>query len=149
MDDVAPLRALHVIGAVLLLGNVVVTGVWAALLYSARPGVPFRAVARALLWTDLVFTGGGGALLTISGILLAMRLRVDVWQTPWLLKGISALGLATLVWIVWLLPWQFRMERLAPGDESTKRKLFLWWSVVGWIDTGVLFYGLWSMVSKR
>jgi uncharacterized membrane protein len=149
MDEVAPLRALHVIGAVLLLGNVVVTGVWAALLYGARPGVPFRAVARAILWTDLVFTGGGGALLTISGVLLAMRLRLDVWQTPWLLKGISALGLATLVWLVVLLPWQFRMERLAPDDVAARRRVLLRWSVVGWIDTGVLFYGLWSMVTKR
>ena len=47
MDDIAILRVLHVAGAVLLLGNVTVTGVWAAYLYRARDRVPFQPVARA------------------------------------------------------------------------------------------------------
>jgi uncharacterized membrane protein len=148
MDDYAVLRMLHVTGAVMLIGNVTVTGFWAAFLYRSRPRVSFRQVARAILWTDLVFTVVGGTLLTVSGILLAMRLRLPVLETPWLLKGIVSLGLATLVWLAVLLPYQIRLERAAPDDEQALGRLFLGWSLVGWADTLVLGYGLWVMVAK-
>lgn len=148
MDEHAILRMMHVTGAVLLIGNVTVTGFWATYLYRAWPDVPFHPVARAILWTDLVFTLAGGTLLTVSGILLAMRLRLPVFETPWLLKGIVALGLATLVWLAVLLPVQLRLERTAPHDRARLRRLFLGWSVVGWADTLLLLYGLWAMVVR-
>lgn len=148
MDDLAVLRMLHVTGAVLLIGNVTVTGFWATYLYRARDLVPFRAVARGIMWADIGFTLAGGVLLTVSGILLASRLQLRVLETPWLLKGIVALGLATLVWLVVLLPCQLRLERIAPGDDRGLRRLFLGWSVVGWLDTALLFYGLWAMVGR-
>ena len=148
MDELALLRTLHVVGAVLLLGNVTVTGFWATYLYRARGRVPFHPVARAILWTDLVFTAGGGVLLTVSGILLAMRHGLRVADTPWLLKGIGALALATLLWLLVLLPDQMRLERMEPADEQGLRRVFLRWSVVGWTATLALFYGLWAMVGK-
>ena len=94
MDEIALLRALHLTGAVLLLGNVTVTGFWATFFYRARQRVPFRPVARAILWTDLVFTLGGGTLLTVSGILLAMRRGYTLAEERWLLEGIGALAIA-------------------------------------------------------
>ena len=148
MDDLAMLRMLHVTGAILLIGNVTVTGFWATYLYRARDLVPFQAVARGIVWADIGFTLAGGVLLTVSGILLASRLQLRVLETPWLLKGIVALGLATLVWLVVLLPCQLRLERIAPGDDRGLRRLFLGWSVVGWTDTALLFYGLWAMVGR-
>ena len=149
MDSGAILRALHVAGAVLLLGNVTVTGFWATYLYRARGGLPFRPVARAILWSDLLFTLLGGALLTISGILLVMRRGLPVLSTPWLLQGIGALVVSTLLWLAFLLPIQWRLERVAPGDDATLRRLFARWSAIGWAATAVLFYGLWCMVSKH
>lgn len=149
MTELALLRLLHVTGAILLLGNVTVTGFWATYLFRARARVPFGPVARAILWTDLVFTGLGGVMLTVSGILLAMRRGYVVMETPWLLRGIAALALATLLWLAVLLPAQLRLERLGPGDEPALRRVFLRWSVVGWGATLLLFYGLWSMVAAR
>jgi uncharacterized membrane protein len=147
MDEIAILRVLHVAGAVLLLGNVTVTGVWAAYLYRARNRVPFQPVARAILWTDLIFTVGGGTLLTVSGILLALRRGYAVAGTPWLLRGIAALGTATVLWLVVLLPEQLRMER-AVDDDAALRRAFRRWSVVGWAATAVLYYGLWAMAGR-
>ena len=149
MDAMPLLKLLHVAGAVLLLGNVTVTGFWATYLYRDRRRVPFAAVARAILWTDLAFTVGGGVVLTVSGILLAMGHGYRVAETPWLFKGIAALAVSTLLWLAVLLPDQWRMERLAPGDDAALRRLFLRWSVVGWTATLVLFYGLWAMVGKH
>jgi len=148
MDEIALLRALHVTGAVLLLGNVTVTGFWATFLYRARHRVPFRPAARAILLTDLIFTLGGGALLTITGILLAMRRGYSLAEATWLRQGIGALAIATLLWALVLLPYQFRMERLDPSDDPALRRVFVRWSIVGWVATLVLFYGLWVMVGR-
>jgi uncharacterized membrane protein len=149
MDERAWLRMLHVTGAVLLLGNVTVTGFWATYLYRRRLAADFRPVARGIMWADAIFTLGGGALLTVSGILLAGRLELPVLDTPWLLKGIVSLGTATLVWLAVLLPLQIRLERLAPLDEPGLRRTFLRWSLIGWADTALLLYGLLAMVTKQ
>jgi len=149
MDELAVLRTLHVAGAVLLIGNVTVTGFWATFLYRARATVPFRPVARAIMWADVVFTLLGGTLLTISGILLAMRRGYPVLETAWLIRGIAALALSTLLWLIFLLPDQWRLERVRPDDDRALRRLFLRWSAVGWAATAILFYGLWCMVAKH
>lgn len=142
-------KTLHVLGAILLLGNVTVTGVWSLYLYRCwREGtMPFRPLARAILWTDLIFTCGGGALLTFTGIQLALRMRLPFPETRWLMEGIGALAIATLLWLVVLLPDQLRMERTQ--DPVRLRQLFRRWSVVGWGSTAILFFGLWAMVSRR
>ncbi|HEX5385639.1 MAG TPA: DUF2269 family protein [Gemmatimonadales bacterium] len=147
--DRGVLRALHVAGAVLLLGNVTVTGLWAALLYRWRRSVPFRVVARAILWADLVLTLGGGTLLVVSGVLLVRAGGYSVLDTPWLEQGIGALVVSTLAWLLVLLPDQWRMERLDPADEAALRRVFLRWSTVGWVATVVLYAGLWAMVTRR
>lgn len=148
MADYDLFRALHVIGAVLLVGNVTVTGIWSLYLYRLWRGgtFAFRPVARGILWTDLIFTVGGGILLTFTGIQMVIRSGLPWMDTPWLLHGIAALAVGTLVWLVVLLPDQFRLERAT--DPAEIRRLFLRWSVVGWADTLVLFYGLWVMVGK-
>lgn len=149
MPDYFTLKAIHVIGAVLLVGNVTVTGVWSLYLYRhwREATIPFRPVARAILWTDLLFTLGGGIVLTVTGILMGLEGNFPFFRTPWLVKGIGALSLSTLSWLAILLPDQYRLERA--DDPATIRRLFLRWSVVGWASTAVLFYGLWAMVTKR
>lgn len=148
MVELSTWRTLHVLGAVLLVGNVTVTGFWAAFLYAQRASLPFRPVARAILWTDLLFTAGGAALLTFSGIQLILATALSFWDTPWLVKGVASLGLATLLWLVVLIPDQFRLERMAPDDLAGLRRVFLRWSVVGWASTALLLHGLWVMVQK-
>lgn len=142
------LKLIHVAGAVLLLGNVTVTGFWSLFLFFKREAVPFRRVAQAILWADLVFTVLGGTMLTVSGILMTLRQHLPVFRTPWLFHGIAALAVSTLIWLLVLLPDQWRMERLPADDDARLRTVFLRWSIAGWLATGALFYGLWAMVMK-
>ncbi|MFN8653154.1 MAG: DUF2269 family protein [Gemmatimonadales bacterium] len=147
--DYFTLKALHVIGVVLMVGNVTVTGAWSFYLYRhwRDATIPFRPVARAILWTDLIFTLGGGILLTVSGVIMALQSNLPFFSTPWLVKGITALSVVTLSWLAILLPDQYRLERT--DDPATIRKLFIRWSVIGWTGTAILFYALWAMVTKR
>ena len=147
MADAGILRFLHVLGAVLLLGNVVVTGLWAMLLWRARPALPFRRAARVIMWADLCFTVVGGSLLTVSGIFLIQARGYPWRELPWIQHGIVALGLATLIWLGILLPDQLRLERWTEDDPRYGRA-FWRWTIIGWIDTLLLCYGLWAMVTK-
>jgi len=87
-------------------------------------------------------------MLVISGILLMQARGLALATTPWLQRGIIALILSTGLWLAVLLPDQWRLERIKPGDDAALRSVFLRSSIVGWTATALLFYGLWAMVSK-
>ena len=142
------LKALHVTAAVLMVGNVTVTGVWATLYFRWRKDADFRLAAKAILWTDVVFTFLGGAALTISGILLARQAGLPILETPWIRRSALLLAISTLLWLTILLPDQWRMERLEPSRDAFLKVLFTRWSVVGWGSTVLLFVAMWSMVMK-
>jgi uncharacterized membrane protein len=141
------LRAAHVLGAVLLLGNVIVSGIWAALGMRTDAGVPHRSVARAVIITDWCFTVPGGALLFGSGLWMARIGGLPLLGTPFIRIGLGALLLSTLLWLAVLVPLQARWVRA--GDERTARRLYRWWSVVGWSATVPLLVGLWTMATRR
>ena len=141
-------KALHILGAVLMLGNVVVTGAWTALLWRHRDHATSRQIARGILWTDLLFTLTGGALMTIAGIQMIRVAQLPWRDLPWLMRGIELLGASTIVWLVLLVPDQLRMERCPPDDQARFRRLLRRWTVIGWIATALLVAALWVMVTK-
>jgi uncharacterized membrane protein len=147
-DSYVVLKALHITAAVLMVGNVTVTGVWATLYWRWRRDADFRKAARAVLWTDLCFTFLGGAALTITGILLARQASLSILETPWIRRSALLLAISTLLWLTVLLPDQWRLERLDDTGEECRKAVFTRWSVVGWVSTVLLFVGLWSMVVK-
>jgi len=149
MDSYQLWKTLHVTSAVLLVGNVTVTGFWVWFLYRQRRAVGFRVIARGILLTDIIFTLVGGAGLAITGILMVRAQQVSIMETPWLRRGVLMLAISTVVWLVSLLPDQLRMERLDQSDDRGIRRLFARWSILGWASTALLFVGLWSMVMKR
>jgi len=142
-------KTLHIVGVVLMVGNVTVTGAWAAILWRHRDRGSLRPMIRGILWTDLIFTFGGGVLMTVAGIQM-IRLGEWPWRdTAWLMQGIVALAVATLIWMLVLLPDQIRMDRCAAGDRERFGRLFRRWTVCGWVATVILYYGIWLMVTKR
>ncbi len=138
------------IGAVLMVGNVTVTGVWTILLWRDRAVRTPRHIARGILWTDLLFTFLGGAMMTIAGIMMVRQAYpAGSWrQVPWLMQGIQMLGISSAIWLALLIPDQVRMERCPEGETARFRKLYLRWSVIGWIATAFLFRGIWVMTTK-
>ncbi|MCA2989201.1 DUF2269 family protein [Gemmatimonas sp.] len=143
------LKTAHVLGAIVFVGNVIVTGVWTAIFWRARHTHDFRRAARAIVITDWWFTVGGGALLTVSGITLALQRGLPLWGTPWIRQAIVALTLSTVLWVVVLVPAQRRMVQHTGGanDESLVRA-YGRWSVWGWTATAPLVYAVWCMVAK-
>jgi uncharacterized membrane protein len=149
MTSVDVYRAVHVTAAVILVGNATVTGFWAVFLYRVRDTVPFRQVARAILWADFFFTVLGAGILVLTGIRLVELRSLSFTATPWLMKGAGALAVALLLWLAFLLPDQFRLKQIPKDDRRTLRRIFLRWTVIGWMTSLALFFGLWTMVLKR
>jgi uncharacterized membrane protein len=141
------LRTAHVLGAVLLLGNVIVSGVWAALGMRPAAGVPHRVVARAVILTDWCFTVPGGALLVASGASMAYLSGWPLLGTPFIRTGLVALALSTALWLGVLVPLQVRWVRAEQRADAVA--LYRWWSAVGWTATVPLVVGLWAMASRR
>jgi uncharacterized membrane protein len=147
-DTYLVLKSLHIVAAVLMVGNVTVTGVWATFYFRWRKDADFRLAARAILWTDLIFTFLGGAALTITGILMARKAGMPILETPWIRRSALLLAISTLLWLTILLPDQWRMERLDRSRDEFLKAVFTRWSVVGWGSTVLLFVAMWSMVLK-
>jgi uncharacterized membrane protein len=144
----ALLRTAHVLAAVLFVGNVIVTGVWAARLFAVRATHDFRVAARAIVVTDWWFTVAGGGVLVMSGVSLALARGYPLWGTPWIRQAIVALGASTLLWLVVLVPAQRRMSTTAPADDAALVRAYRRWNAIGWLATAPLVYALWCMVAK-
>lgn len=142
------LKTLHVLAAVVFVGNVVVTGVWTAVYFRARAALDFRVAARAIVLTDWIFTFGGGAVLVLSGVGLALGRGFPLWDTPWIRQAIVALGVSTAAWLIVLVPAQRVMLRATPDNPAVLTHAYHRWNITGWAATVPLVYAVWCMVAK-
>lgn len=110
-------KAVHLLGVVLFLGNIIVTGVWKVL--ADRTGEP-RVIAyaqRLVTLTDWVFTGGGVVLILAGAYGMAAVAGLDLRQT-WLLWGQKLCIASGVIWLVVLIPTQAVPARKARTFEA-------------------------------
>lgn len=108
---------LHVVGAVLFLGNGLAGPLWLA--FAERAGPRELAFAlRVVNVLDVVFTAPGAVLLVLNGVALSVT-----WGGPfvarWLLVAVVAFALAGLSWSFVLVPQQLELERLASAEAAS------------------------------
>lgn len=143
------LKFLHILGVVLMVGNVITTGLWAHWASTSGEETLKKFAASSILKADIFLTFTGGGLILLPGFVMVGMTGLSVHETPWLLKGTLALAASTLVWLVLLLPDQFRMQKLAEeGDGVGFKKAYYRWSILGWLATIPLIYAIWVMVAK-
>lgn len=116
-------RLLHIIGAMIFIGNILVTGVWAYFASTARTEVlPFAS--KTINWADVFFTGPGAILLIFNGITLSSEIA-GAYEVIWI--GIPYfLFLATgLIWIMNLVRYQSNLVQIGTmiEKESDPKKL--------------------------
>jgi uncharacterized membrane protein len=102
----------HVLGVVLLLGNVTVSAVWKV--FANRTGNPvvIEFSQRLVTYTDWTLTLGGVVLVAVGGYGMVWAAGMDL-LAGWLLWG-QALFLASgLIWLVQLVPIQIDQALMA------------------------------------
>ena len=107
------LKSLHILGTILFLGNILVTGWWKV--RADRHGDP-RVVAfaqRLVALNDFLFTSTGVALILGSGIMITALYRVDYLEQLWYAWGYWLFIASAVVWFGLLIPVQRKQCSLA------------------------------------
>lgn len=146
------LKSLHILGASLFLGNIIVSAFWKVAADRTRDPAVMRFATRLVNVTDAVFTGSGAALMLASGHVLATAYG-GIMMNDWMLWSYVLFGISGVIWIALLVPIQFKqakMLRLSPPGEIPQAyyRLARVWSFAGAIATLLPLPAIYLMVAK-
>lgn len=132
--------ALHILGAVLLIGNALVMAGWLVVAGSSGNDAWKRRAAHAVNVGDVWFTIPGVALILANGLAMVVERYGGVTaftSTPFIGVGLVLLTASGLVWALRLVPAQLALLRLAraagPLDKTAFQR-----RLVGWYAWGTL-----------
>lgn len=147
-------KSLHLLGVVMFLGNIIVTGWWKTMADRTRNSVIIAFAQRQVTLTDWIFTAGGVLLILVGGLGNAMLHHIDYLHTYWLSWGLWLLVASGLIWAAILVPVQIAQERMARkfagSSEIPARywQLGRVWLVFGTLATLLPLINLYWMVFK-
>ena len=148
------LKSLHILGAVIFLGNIIVTGWWKVMADRTRNPAVIAFAQRQVTLTDYIFTGGGVVLILATGLGNAILLNMDFLSIKWLSWGFWLFNISGIIWITVLIPVQIKQAKIArqfaKGGNIPERywKLGRLWIVFGTLATVIPLANLYWMVFK-
>jgi uncharacterized membrane protein len=147
------LTSLHVVGAVLLLGNSIVTAYWKVLADRTRLPAVVAFAQRGANLADFVFLVPGIALLAVTGYVNALVNDIEATR-PGLLVGQILFYVAGAGWLLVLVPTQRRQGRLARDFATGEAVPEEYWALnrrwmgVGAVVTVALLAAIFAMFWK-
>lgn len=145
---------LHVLGAVLFLGNIVTTAFWKIRQDRSSAPEPLHHMAQSIMRADYIFTIPGIVLLVLFGILTALAYGYSLAELNWLTLSILLFALSGVLWSAVLLPCQLHMIRLSKQGIQTGvlpeayYRYSRRWNVWGTVNTLIPVIVLYLMVVK-
>jgi len=153
--DYLTLKMLHIFGAMMFIGNMIVTAFWKVLSDRTRDMKIVAFSQKTVNITDFIFSSVGVFILLASGLLMSDRLpTADAQQPLWLAWGIRLLITSVCLWIVVLLPIQAKQAIIvrnfhaAEGIPDIYWRLGRIWLVVAVIAIVLPLTNLYFMVYK-
>ena len=143
------IKTIHVLSAFLFLGNVIVSGTWAALAERTRNHEIIRFSNKLVLITDMLFTVTGALGVIVTGHLMASRF--DNAAHSWITWSYLLFGLSGLIWACVLVPIQLKQRLLLKRHDhitSEYLRLSKVWQISGAIATVLPLPILYLMVTK-
>lgn len=154
MDGYLVAKTFHILGAVIFLGNIIVTGVWKALADRTRNPAIIAYSQRLVTITDFLFTGLGAALVLITGWFFLAKNFGGIGNVHWLSWGFWLFISSGILWVGVLIPVQVMQSKLAREFGSKNEipaqywKLSLIWEIVGTVAVLLPVSVLYFMVFK-
>jgi uncharacterized membrane protein len=148
------LKFIHVLGVVILVGNVTITAYWKVLADLTKDARIIAHAQHGVTNADWIFTLLGIALVMIGGYGAALVKDLPLFSSFWLIAGQILFGISGLIWLGLLVPLQIRQARAArkfadggevPADYWRDAKTWLVW---GLIATVPLVAAIYVMVDK-
>lgn len=143
------LKALHVLGVVILIGNVTITAFWKVFSDMTRDPRIIAHAQRGVTVADFIFTLAGIALVLIGGYGAALLRDVPLFTPGWLVWGQLLFAASGLIWLGILVPLQVRQARAArlfagggeiPAAYWRDARLWLVWGVVATVPLVAAMY---------
>jgi len=147
-------KTLHLLGVVLLVGNVTVTSIWKLFADRTRDPRIIAFAQRLVTITDWFFTFWGIILLLAGGFGAAWVAGIDPFGADWLIWSELQFVAAGAIWLGVLVPIQRRQARLARGFAADGEipaeywRLGRRWIIWGLIATLPLVGAIHSMIAK-
>jgi len=144
----------HILGIVLLLGNITVTAVWKVFADRTSDAGIIAFGQRMVTGTDFGLTLPGIVLTIIGGYGAMYEARYDFPGPAWLIYSQLCFVAAGLVWMGVLIPIQVRQARMARQFASAGqvpveyRALARRWLAWGLVATVPLIAALYFMIDK-
>ncbi|HAI68719.1 MAG TPA: DUF2269 domain-containing protein [Gammaproteobacteria bacterium] len=133
------LKSLHILGAVIFLGNIIVTGWWKFMADRTRNPVIIAFAQRQVTLTDYVFTTGGAILILATGIGNAVLHNMDYLSIRWLAWGYWLFILSGVIWVLVLIPVQIKQAKMAKQFSDNGVIPDLYWRLEQiWFAFGIL-----------
>jgi uncharacterized membrane protein len=135
--------ALHVLGVILFVGNIVVTAVWKTFADRTRRPEVVAFSQRLVTVTDIAFTATGVLLILVSGHVMADDYGGVFSGPTWLTVGWSLFIASGVIWVAVLIPVEVMQARLARAFRSEATipdrywRLSALWSVFGGVATAL------------
>ena len=143
------LKIVHVLCACLFLGNVVVSGIWAAMAERTRNHAIIQFSNRLVLVTDLMFTLTGAIGVVYTGHLMAAQYGDSAH--PWISWSYALFSLSGLIWMLVLVPIQLKQRKLLQRTTQITSEYLQWsriWQVSGAVATALPLPIIYFMVTK-
>lgn len=148
------LKSLHILGAVIFLGNIIVTGWWKFMADRTQNPVIIGFAQRQVTLTDYVFTAGGLLLVLATGIGNAVLHNMDYLTIKWLAWGYWLFIISGVIWVAVLIPVQIKQAKMARQFENggdipeSYWKLGRIWIIFGTLATVIPLANIYWMVFK-
>jgi len=139
---------MHIFGAILFMGNIVVSAVWFSLAKRSRVADAIRFAARGVTVTDVFFTAPGAILLLLNGGIIGKS-----WFKAgeiWIMVSVTMFIVTGILWLAVLVPVQKRMLRVAESDPlsdemgSLMSKWFRFGGVATMLSLAILILMVWK-----
>lgn len=140
---------LHILGAVMFIGNIVVTAVWMVWAERTKDEKIITFAVRMVNWMDVFFTGPGVILLLLNGLLMVPYCEecTQGFATHWIAVSLGLFGVTGALWATLLVYQNTLVKGLAGSSEQFYRTLHRWY-VVGTLNTIIPLVILAVMTTK-
>jgi uncharacterized membrane protein len=132
------LKFLHIVGAILFLGNIITGVFWKAHADKSRDPKIIAHALEGIIRSDRLFTMPGVIIIVASGIAAALVADIPLLRTEWLAGGIVLLSIAGIAFGARVAPLQRQMRDLAQStteptsfDRPAYEKLSRGWAIWG------------------
>jgi uncharacterized membrane protein len=144
----------HILGVILLAGNITITAFWKVLADMSRDARLIAYATRAVIIADWLFTVPGIVLTLGAGVAIALMGNWPLLEVSWLSWSVVWFVVAGILWLVFLIPLQIKQNRAArlfaqTGDIPQSYWAYArLWITIGLIATVPLLIILYLMVVK-